>query len=353
MVSIESKLVNFKTKIVSEIAMGVWHEDDRIPNERKLSEYHGVSRSTVRLALDQLIKKGLLVRHGKQGTFVSNNATKLADELINNKGAVMSVAWIMEPEEATNPLLQAIFNTCIDYMDRNIRFNVCFDYSTASDNDVMVICSGIAPEQCRMLQKQVKAVLLLNMQDSFCNYLTPDNFGGGRLMAEYALKNGHRKIGCLANSINQPGSDFEQRYLGIKSVFEENGIELETVFLEKFYYIELVASAHFALDMLLRRQPELSLVLCNWDLLAFSVMKSLHLRSLRMPEDISLIGFDDQCYARGMKPGLTTVKYPAEAIGIKLAEFLNTVMQGEIPVLQETMRPILIERNSVINLNNK
>lgn len=68
---------------------------------------------------------------------------------------------------------------------------------------------------------------------------------------------------------------------------------------------------------------------------------------LRVPDDISVIGFDDQYYAQFCTPPLTTVKYPAEAMGKLLADSLNSFLKNGEVQIQKTIMPILIKRQSV------
>lgn len=356
MMDVKSKSAGCKARILSEIVLGVWHENDRFPSERELCERHQVSRSTIRQAVEELIQEGLLARRGKVGAFVASNAVRRAAELSRGKDCTMSAAWIMNPGEIVNPLLQTVFNTCSDYLEPGIRLSIRFGLmyeipERLEQYAAAVVCCKLPPEQLLRLRRTVANVIVLNVRNPDGNYLMPDNFGGGRLMAEHALRNGHDRACCLANLTGGADSDFGQRYQGIKSVYDEHGLVLETALMDQHYYMEPAANTHYALETMLRRSRELSMVLCSWDLLAFGVMESLTLRNLKVPEDISLIGFDDQCYARAVEPGLTTVKYPSEAIGIKLAEYLNAVERGGTPQLQETVRPLLIERNSVRNLN--
>ena len=86
------------------------------------------------------------------------------------------------------------------------------------------------------------------------------------------------------------------------------------------------------------------------DKIAMHIYSQIQAMNLEISEDISVIGFDDQYYARFCHPPLTTIKYPAEAMGKKLADFLNHVFEhGEIK-LQETIMPVLIKRQSVKQL---
>jgi len=355
MLDVKSKSAGCKDRLISEIAIGIRHENERFPSERELSERHQVSRSTVRLAIEDLINEGLLVRRGKVGAFVAEGALHRAAELAYGTAGTMSAAWLMTPGETNNPLMQTVFNTCSEYLNPNIRFNIRFGFAgamshPAPEQNSAVVCCRFTPDQLGQLQQLVKNVIVLNVRNPNGNYLTPDNFAGGRMMAECALRHGHRKVCCLANLTGGEASDFGQRYLGIKAVFDEHGLELETAFMEQFYYMDLEASTHYALETVLTRRPDISMILCSCDLVAFGAMASLQLRNRRIPDDISIIGFDDQCYSRSLGSGLTTVKYPAEAIGIKLAEYINAVAGGETPILQETVRPLLLERGSVRNI---
>ncbi len=164
-------------------------------------------------------------------------------------------------------------------------------------------------------------------------------------MAEYLLECGHRKISCPFFPQADPESDFSRRFDGLKDALKENGLKLDTVMIDPAR--EYSSTAYYeALSTLLKRGKPTAIA-CISDKLAMNMYSQLLRLGLRVPDDISVIGFDDQYYAQFCTPPLTTVKYPAEAMGKLLADSLNSFLKNGEVQIRKTIMPILIKRQSV------
>jgi len=339
----------FRDTLLHEIAAGRYRPQEKLPSERLFCERYHISRTTARRALDELEGNGIIVRRPPTGAFVQADALERLS--CSNAGqANLSVAFIMPPDQLNNPVIEMIFSTCRRYLDNQVKFSVIFNSLDLPINlrgvpaDVAVVHGIHTDEQLRILEAQVNTMVLLNTRDDQYNYITADNYGGGRLMAEYILQAGHHSIGCVGPGGKRETSDFEQRYQGVADVCNEAGVRLEHHVLSVANSFDLSASCHQALDNLLLRQPQMSAVLGIYDLIAIYLCESLHLRGVRIPEDMSVMGFDDQFYAGYTVPPLTTVKYPAEAVGMKLAQFIRDLKDGKTSAIQEIIKPLLVER---------
>ena len=187
-------------------------------------------------------------------------------------------------------------------------------------------------------------MVLLNVKDADFNYITPDNYAGGQMMAEHIVACGHTHIGCIRPEPAEPGSDFTQRYLGIYDFMLNSGRHLISAGRKGRNNFGL---CHDAFNQLMGRGQRPSALLCLSDFEAMGVYEVMRQRKLRIPEDLSIIGFDEQCFSQYTSPPLTTVKYPAEAVGIKLAGFVDNLRQGKAESIREQILPILIKRGSV------
>jgi|GEM_PF-1335170 len=340
----------FRENLLYEIGAGRYRPLEKLPSERLFCERYQISRTTARRALEELELEGIIERRPPIGAFVRAQAL----EIIGRRQVAtptLSVSFVMPPDQLNNPLIQIIFMTCRQYLDAKVKLAVVFDdlclpISLRGEQTDIVVVHGIpVDDRLRRLRKEVGTMVLLNTSNDDFNYITADNYGGGRMMAEYIIKSGHRSIGCVGPGGPEDQSDFIQRYYGIRDVCQAAGIKLERTLLSMENYFNLSASCHQALDNLLIRQPSMSAVLALYDMIAVYLCESLYLRGLKIPADMSVMGFDDQFYARYTVPPLTTIKYPAEAVGMKLAQFIQDAAEDKTTGIQEIIAPLLVARN--------
>ncbi len=341
----------FKENLIYEISAGRYRLEEKLPSERLFCDRYQISRTTARRALEELETAGIIVRRPPTGAFVTANALDIISSL-EAPDPSLSVAFLMPPAEINNPLLQIIFTTCRRYLSSNIRLSVIFDdlclpVSLRGEKADIVVIHGIPmDERLERLRSQVAAMVLLNTTHAESNYITIDNYQGGRMMAEYIIEAGHRAIGCVGPGGPSEQSDFIQRYKGIRSVCDEAGVSLEKAQLSVENYFNLAASCHQALDSLMVRLPGMSAVLGLYDMIALYLCESLYLRGMKVPTDMSVMGFDDLFYAQYTVPPLTTIKYPAEAVGMKLAQFVHDFAAGKASMIREVIQPVLVERHN-------
>ena len=101
-----------------------------------------------------------------------------------------------------------------------------------------------------------------------------------------------------------------------------------------------------AVGRLLKRRPDVTAVLATNDKMAIGAMHLLHRRSVRVPEDVSLIGFDDLPQAAFVRPSLTTIHLPLYEVGRLACRRLVERVQGKLPAVAETLGTHLVVRDS-------
>lgn len=346
----------FRKQILSEIAIGIYREGERLPGERELSERYQVSRNTVRRALQELEHDGVLFRRPPVGTFVSGDAlTKLRA----NTAPELRVAVLMNNEEANNPIYQQIFRSMQSHLPDEVRLNVYFCGSCgglfqAGEGIDLALVFGRYPEaELELLRRQVGEVVIWGRESENFSYISCDNYTGGRLMAQTAIDAGHRHIALIGPREEDARGEFARRIAGVEDVCRENGIPLHFHRLTLEESLNLAGSIYFTLDAFLREDPELSVVLCLYDSIALSVLECCRLRGIPVPERLSVIGFDDHCYSEFITPALTTVRNVAKEAGVRLANHIENRLRssGETPRLCEELKPFLLERETLRRLD--
>ncbi|MFF0342571.1 LacI family DNA-binding transcriptional regulator [Kribbella sp. NPDC004875] len=146
------------------------------------------------------------------------------------------------------------------------------------------------------------------------------NFAGGMAATQHLLSLGHRRIGYVGG---QPTSGCNQaRLSGFRSAMDSVGAEVpsEYVWLSDFLYDDGLAGGSKMLDLADRPTA----IFAGSDEVAVGVLEAARARGLRVPEDLSLVGFDDTEVARLASPPLTTVRQPLREMG---AVALRTALQ--------------------------
>ena len=148
--------------------------------------------------------------------------------------------------------------------------------------------------------------------DTAISSVVPDEFGGGRTAARELIRHGHTKIAFINNVDDVPAS--RGRLAGYRSALEEVGLEFraEYVLRAASHAVGGLGAARALLD--LDDPPQA--IFCFNDRMAMGVYHAAHQRGLRIPEDLSVVGFDNQPnIADGLFPNLTTVALPHYEMG--------------------------------------
>lgn len=145
-----------------------------------------------------------------------------------------------------------------------------------------------------------------------------DDFGAAKAMTRHLLDHGHRCIGFIRGNPNQSAS--LERYRGFVAAIEEAGIALRDVAVEQGYFT--FRSGIIATERLLDRPgAPTAIFACNDDMAAAAVGVA-HRRGLNVPQDLSIVGFDDTQLATTVWPELTTIRQPTAAMAETALELL-------------------------------
>lgn len=171
---------------------------------------------------------------------------------------------------------------------------------------------------------KIPCVLVTNSGESlgFSNLssVTTDDSAAAYAAIEYLTRLGHRKIGILGGQLEKSRAAIT-RYIGCRKAFEEFGIPFE---MERQYEPALfsISQGYEAMDRLLEKMPELTAVFAMSDTMALGAIRAIRDRGLRVPEDISVVGFDGIELGSYMSPKLTTIRQDREIIAKRSVEIL-------------------------------
>lgn len=178
-----------------------------------------------------------------------------------------------------------------------------------------------------------------------CVYL--DNVAGGYLATRHLIERGHRAIAHVAGLAGV--ADACDRHAGYRRALEEAGIGYDAALVVDGDFME--EGGQRALRSLLERERAFTAVFAANDQSAAGVLRALREADLRVPEDVSVVGFDDTLLAHYLVPSLTTVRQPLQEMG-QAAAWLALTRLGSDARKEVTLRfePVLVERESVAAL---
>lgn len=176
-----------------------------------------------------------------------------------------------------------------------------------------------------------------------------DDYQGALAMTRYLIKLGHNDIGFIKGDPTHTPS--ELRYVGFLGAMEEAGLKIDPtkVVAGMFTY----RSGLTAGERLLKRPDPPSAIFASNDDMAAAVMAIAHGLGIKVPEMLTVVGFDDTPVASTIWPALTTIHQPIAALGRAavaiLVEQIKKQRVGEAaPPVHQTMKFTLIERGSAV-----
>ena len=207
---------------------------------------------------------------------------------------------------------------------------------------VILIPSSETTHVENLIESELPFVFLDRFLDiEGASYVVSDNEEGAYQAIKYLLKLGHRKIVYLAGP--QDLSTEKARFKGYKRALEEEGIECcNELFREGHYALE---DAYGEVNELLRQKTKFSAIFAANDMMAFGAKQALKEHGLKVPEDISLVGYDDIRFSSII--ALTTVAQPTYEMGRNAMVLLLDLIEGRVSTPQQiVLRPSMMIRES-------
>ena len=141
---------------------------------------------------------------------------------------------------------------------------------------------------------------------------------GGRLATEHLIELGHERIAHIGGPADL--SVAEDRHDGYREALEDAGLAYEESLVVEGDFLE--QSGYDGLRALRRRRRGFTALFCGNDMMAIGALRALDDVGLAVPQDVSVVGFDDIHLASYLRPGLTTVHQPIQTLGRRAAELL-------------------------------
>ncbi|MDR4949343.1 LacI family DNA-binding transcriptional regulator [Neobacillus cucumis] len=179
--------------------------------------------------------------------------------------------------------------------------------------------------------------------------VTTDDVRGGYMAGRYLLDKGHTDIAIIAELNRASG---RMRLEGFKQSLAGEGISLKEEWTVNA--MSTIDEAKTAARKILSLKDMPTAVFASTDLIAAILINESRKVNIRIPQDLSIVGFDNTIYAELADPGLTTIAQPKEELAHYAIDQLLKLMKDPIMPQQRIMlSPMLVERNSVRSLKNK
>lgn len=179
------------------------------------------------------------------------------------------------------------------------------------------------------------------------NCICLNNELGGYLATRLLLQQGHRQLAYIAGPAWK--SDARERYAGHQRALAEAGLKQNPALVAEGDFQEQGGAE--ALAQLLKQGMPFTGLICANDEMAAGAMAEARQQGISLPEQLSIVGFDNVIVARYVYPQLSTIDYPVEDMGRMAARWvLNHVYQQPGLALQNLFEPTVVQRDSVLAL---
>ncbi|MGH1351177.1 MAG: LacI family DNA-binding transcriptional regulator [Methyloligellaceae bacterium] len=198
-----------------------------------------------------------------------------------------------------------------------------------------------------LLQNFPKTVLINRVIKGYTkNCFMLDHRYGGALAARCLLDAGHEKIACITGP--KVKEDARLRQAGFESELKKAGIDKK-----KLVRIEgdfNYASGAICTEQLLKSGEKITALFCGNDEMAVGALFKLHEMGVRVPDDISLIGYDNAALSEHTYPKLTTISNPVEEITINASRFMRNLCYEQKNPVTNKFKPNLIVRETISSI---
>ncbi len=340
-----SKYRQVENKIKDDIKSGLIK--DKLPGERVLAEQLAVSYMTVRKAVQRLVDSGILYKVPTKGIFL--NSSPVVGQETHNIGFFLDDRI---KDGVSSPYYSLVFSALEKEAIKN-GYNLVF-FSNFDDlnplmnkrkvDGMVISCFPRLENGIQELKSLIPIVLMdNNSADKTIPSVVIDNFNGIAGAVDYLCSLGHERIGFISGLLDSDvGKD---RLKGFVTAINNRGLKEDKELVYKGDYSYLAGEKGVAYFLALPVPP--TAILCANDTMAISALKAIRENGLSVPEDISVVGFDDISVAAQMHPELTTVAAPIKQIaGISMEMLISAIKGADLSYKHVILPTRLVVRNS-------
>jgi LacI family transcriptional regulator len=285
--------------------------------------------------------------------------------LAHNRSRIVGVIMFMEPRRNETVIEDPFSSTILGAIEVELRRHGYFMmlHTTSDEAEVMRLARAWKPAGLIILWAPNNTISVMRRTirtpvvfvDSYYDGDPHSYFSvgledqrGGYEMARYLISMGHRELVFLANDYIIPGTDYA-RFIGCREALAEIGHQLDDT---RFISLSKDRRERIALyEQLGGASRRFSAMVFSSDYYAAEAISFFQEKDWRIPEDFSITGFDDNIFARLMRPRLTTIHQDVNGKGVAAVDLLVAVIHKKAIFSRHIKLPVHLEiRDSVMRL---
>jgi DNA-binding LacI/PurR family transcriptional regulator len=320
-----------------------------------ISKSLGVSKATVSLAINN--RPGIsqdtrekVMAFVRESGYISRPMIDSEQKNIYNHTIRFMVCSNPEEDYYESNLSTSFFEKLIQGMEKKcVRHHYALIFSTSSPNNfknmieeiahrqdsagLVLLATNLKRSEVSFAIKKIPALVVVNniFEYLHANFVVMNNKMGGYDACSYLIKLGHKNIGYVRSKTRI--TNFDQRKEGFMRAIQENNLEIP---LDHFYTVRndiKLSQKDFSEVLQKRIKPLPTALFCENDYMAIGVMKALMEHGIRVPEDISIIGFDNVSESIVIHPELTTIHVQKTKMGeLAIQALLDLVNSKHSPL---------------------
>ncbi len=335
----EIKYLNIVEDIKKKIISGDFSSDKFFPSENELKSQYGVSRYTIRKALEILENQDYIYAKHGVGRFLSKKAvykkrfkkiaviiTYISDYIFPR--IISGIDSVLSENQC-----QLILKNTLNYRKREMEYlNEIFE-----DNIDGVI---IEPSKSQMYCNHIELYNKLekyNIPYVFIQgrykqlpkapYIILDDFKGISDLTKYLINTNHKKILGIFKADDYQG---QQRHKGYAKTLQRFGILYDPDLIIWYTTEDQKKQPYDEIERLFSQHNDIDGIICYNDQIAINTIEFLNGKNISVPDDISVTGFDYSEIGQKYRIKLTTVTHPLEKLGETAAKILLDIIEGKI-----------------------
>lgn len=366
----ETKYNIVKQAIKSKILDGTFQPNQKISSESELMKQFGVSRHTVRLAIGELVNQGWLYREQGAGTFCADRTQAEGVMLNKQKNIAIITSYI------SDYIFPSIIRGAESYLSEQ-GYHVSLFSTNNNHSDERKFLERIITQQFDgVIVEPTKSAVpnpnlnyYLNMESNGIPYIMingyydeieplhiiTDDQKGGYLQTKHLLELGHRKILGFFKSDDAQGAKKMKGYIKAHRSLQ---VPINPKNIITYTTEEKGTKPLNELEYKLSQSGEKpTAIVCYNDELAIQLLEVIRNKNLNIPDDMSMVGYDDSLLAAVTEVKLSTIEHPKSKMGqmaakmiLDLVKHKNESSKSEVDINSIELEPKLIVRNSTKEL---
>ncbi|MEX2462324.1 MAG: GntR family transcriptional regulator [Paenibacillaceae bacterium] len=357
------KYLQLKREILSWLHLGRLKPEEQMPSENEIAEQFQMSRQTVRQTFGELEQEGWLFRVQGKGTFVSNPQAQKAQAVQTIGVLTTYISDYIFPH-----IVRGAEGALRDKGYRLVLSSTDNDKEKEKENLTMMMSqplSGLIIEPTKSAEGNPNLSYYLSLDyqkipyiminecypEMDCPYVKIDDESGGFLATEHLIQLGHRRISGFFKTDDLQGVNRLKGFMRAHHQYEIPLLpEMVINYSSEERYTKPNEMAMYVLGLAENRPTAF---VCYNDGLAVNLLEVIRKLGLSVPEDLSMVGFDDSNLATATEVKLTTLTHPKTEMGVAAAEILIAMIEGktkEQASRQRIFTPELIIRTSTTKI---